>query len=83
MIELEHFDHTVQFHLRNTAVLVTRLFDRLFADISQMPAEWCEGLEGAREDKRARRVADYIAGMTDTFAINEHRRLFGTAPDLR
>lgn len=29
MIELEHFDHTLQFHLRNTAVLVTRLFDRL------------------------------------------------------
>ena len=67
----------------HAAQVVTRLFDRLFADISQMPAEWCEGLEGAREDKRARRVADYIAGMTDTFAINEHRRLFGTAPDLR
>jgi dGTPase len=48
-----------------------------------MPPEWCAGLDGASEDRRARRVADYIAGMTDTFALNEHRRLFDTAPELR
>jgi dGTPase len=29
-----------------------------------------------------RRVADYIAGMTDRFAIAEHRRLFDATPDL-
>jgi dGTPase len=63
--------------------VVRRLFERLLADITLMPAEWCEGLERAGEDKRARRVADYIAGMTDTFALNEHRRLFGNAPELR
>ena len=28
-------------------------------------------------DKRARIVADYIAGMTDRFAAREHERLFG------
>jgi dGTPase len=27
--------------------------------------------------QRARRVADYIAGMTDRFAIREHERLLG------
>jgi dGTPase len=27
-------------------------------------------------------VADYIAGMTDRFAIREHRRLFDRTPDL-
>ena len=27
---------------------------------------------------RARIVADYIAGMTDRFALDEHRRLFDT-----
>ena len=31
----------------------------------------------------ARRVADYIAGMTDRYAILEHRRLFDVTPDLR
>ncbi len=35
------------------------------------------------ETRLARRVADYIAGMTDRFAILEHRRLFATTPDLR
>ncbi|GLS19107.1 deoxyguanosinetriphosphate triphosphohydrolase-like protein [Labrys miyagiensis] len=67
----------------HAAEVVKRLFHGLFADITLMPAEWCEGLEQAGEDKRARRVADYIAGMTDTFALNEHRRLFGSAPELR
>ncbi|WP_413993656.1 deoxyguanosinetriphosphate triphosphohydrolase [Labrys okinawensis] len=67
----------------HAAEVVKRLFHGLFTDITLMPAEWCEGLEQAGEDKRARRVADYIAGMTDTFALNEHRRLFGSAPELR
>jgi dGTPase len=31
----------------------------------------------------ARRVGDYIAGMTDRYAILEHQRLFETTPDLR
>ncbi|WP_370880083.1 deoxyguanosinetriphosphate triphosphohydrolase [Labrys monachus] len=65
------------------ADVVRRLFRRLFEDIGLMPAEWREGMADAGEDRRARRVADYIAGMTDTFAIEEHRRLFDTAPDLR
>lgn len=67
----------------HAAEVVKRLFERLFADVALMPAEWFEGLEQAGEGKRARRVADYIAGMTDTFALNEHRRLFGSAPELR
>ena len=67
----------------HAAEVVVRLFHRLFADMRGMPPEWCAGLDGASEDRRARRVADYIAGMTDTFALNEHRRLFDTAPELR
>ena len=30
-----------------------------------------------------RAVCDYIAGMTDRYALAEHRRLFGSAPELR
>jgi len=32
-------------------------------------------LEATDETKRARLVADYIAGMTDRFALQEHARL--------
>jgi dGTPase len=39
-----------------------------------MPAEVCE--RAGREDPLPRVVADYIAGMTDRFALDEHRKLF-------
>jgi dGTPase len=34
------------------------------------------------ESGRARRIADYIAGMTDRYALIEHARYFGTTPEL-
>jgi len=47
---------------------------------SAMPADWAAK---AGQGERARAVADYIAGMTDRFAIAEHDRLFDGASDLR
>ena len=38
--------------------------------------------EGAVEETRARAVADYIAGMTDRFALGEYQRLIGPGDDL-
>jgi len=49
-------------------------------DPSAMPADWAAK---AGQGERARAVADYIAGMTDRFAIAEHDRLFDGASDLR
>jgi dGTPase len=61
--------------------IVRRLFRAYLADPSAMPPEWAAR---AVEGKRARAVADYIAGMTDRFAIHEHARLFGNSkPPLR
>ena len=51
-----------------------------FAEPSLMPPEWAARAENG---DLARAVADYIAGMTDRFAIAEHARLFDGAPDLR
>jgi len=45
-----------------------------------------EGDEGAVQlegGRLARYVADYLAGMTDSYALAEHRRLFDATPDLR
>jgi dGTPase len=53
--------------------VVRRLFEAYFAEPSLMPAEWAARAESGDV---ARAVADYIAGMTDRFAIEEHRRLF-------
>ncbi len=52
--------------------IIRELFAVFLADIGLMPYEF---QESAKADK-ARAVADYIAGMTDRFAIREHRRLF-------
>jgi dGTPase len=60
--------------------IVRRLFEAFFADPSAMPREWAAKAE---QGERARGVADYIAGMTDRFAIAEHARLFDAAADLR
>lgn len=48
-----------------------------------MPDEWRAGLDDASTDVTAHRVGDYIAGMTDRYALDEHRRLFDATPDLR
>jgi dGTPase len=34
-------------------------------------------------DDLATRIADFIAGMTDRYAVAEHQRLFDATPDLR
>jgi dGTPase len=63
--------------------IVRDLFRRFMAEPDAMPEEWRAGLAKAGEMRLARRVADYIAGMTDRFALQEHQRLFATTPDLR
>ncbi|HZB62855.1 MAG TPA: deoxyguanosinetriphosphate triphosphohydrolase [Microvirga sp.] len=59
------------------------LFQRFKAEPGLMPEEWQADLPGDDEPRLARRVADYIAGMTDRYAILEHQRLFDVTPDLR
>ena len=59
---------------------ITRLFGAFTNDPALMPPQHCEhsrALEATDGDAgRARAVADYIAGMTDRYAIEEHERLF-------
>ena len=56
--------------------VVRRLFDAYAADPSQLPAEHRERVQAIG----MRAVADYIAGMTDRFALREHARLTGEPP---
>jgi dGTPase len=62
--------------------VVEELFDAYFADPRLMPEGWREGLDRATDRVKARDVADFLAGMTDTYALKEHRRLFDHTPDL-
>lgn len=63
--------------------IVRDLFGRLVTEPSLLPEEWRWSLEDAPEPRIVRRVADYIAGMTDNYAVLTHRSLFPATPDLR
>jgi dGTPase len=65
------------------AGVVRGLFARYSAQPDDLPAEWREGLDSLDAAARARRIADFIAGMTDRFALAEHERLFDSTPELR
>jgi len=65
------------------ADVVRDLFLRYSARPQDMPAEWGEQLSGRDEAARARHIADFIAGMTDRYALAEHARLFDSTPELR
>lgn len=62
--------------------VITGLYGALFADPSLLPAEWQSQVDPGEPPELARHIADYIAGMTDRFALSEHRRLFDETPDL-
>ena len=54
------------------------------AEPGEMPGPWQAAAgEGDGKAARAAVAADFVAGMTDRFAIREHRRLFDATPDLR
>jgi dGTPase len=58
--------------------IVNDLFPLFMARPDLLPAEWRADVEAARDPVTlARIVADYVAGMTDRFAIQEHARLIG------
>ena len=62
---------------------VARLFERYLADPLALPDAWQAVARGMDERRRARLVADFVAGMTDRYAMAEHQRLFDATLKLR
>jgi dGTPase len=60
--------------------VVRDLFERYMADPGELPGSWRAAAEA---DGPSGVVADFVAGMTDRYALGEHRRLFDATPDLR
>ena len=67
--------------MRDAERIVADLFSRYQDDPATLPSEWLAGCE--EESKRIRRIGNFIAGMTDRYALTEHHRLFDSTPDLR
>jgi dGTPase len=62
--------------------VVRDLFRHFVAEPQAMPPEWMQELENGDDAGHARRIADYIAGMTDRYALMEHARFFDSTPEL-
>ncbi len=56
--------------------ILAEMFELFMREPDVLPTEWFARSQNSDEAGRARVVCDYIAGMTDRFAIEEHRRLF-------
>jgi len=75
------YRHATVQRVRDKAdAIVRRLFTAYLNDPGSMPRTWAAK---AGQGDRARAVADYIAGMTDRFAVHEHARLFDAPLELR
>ena len=60
--------------------VVARLFVAYQQDPTTMPDAWLE--RTPKDDpEKSRHIADFIAGMTDRFAIEQCRRIYGRAPE--
>ncbi len=60
--------------------VVVRLFDAYVADAGLLPESWQAGLPQAQPG-RSRHIADFIAGMTDRYAIDQYARIYGETPE--
>jgi dGTPase len=63
--------------------VVRELFAHYMVTPADLPAEWGEGIGTPDAARRARRIADYIAGMTDRYALVEHANYFKATPEMR
>jgi dGTPase len=64
--------------------VVHDLFARYLREPLHMPQDWRKAVDAsATPEGAAAVVGDFVAGMTDRFAISEHRRLFDATPELR
>ena len=65
-----------------TRKVLTALFERFLEEPELLPTEWATSLSGKDEAERARIVADYVASMTDRYALLEYERIFEMGPIL-
>jgi dGTPase len=78
------YRHARVMWVMDEAQAVVRELFAHFAETSvDLPAEWAHAAALTDEGARACHIADYIAGMTDRYALIEHAKYFKATPELR
>ena len=62
--------------MANAQHCLTEIFDALMAAPGLLPKDWTDQCGGPGDDRTARAVCDYIAGMTDRYLLQEYQRIF-------
>jgi dGTPase len=75
--------HRVTRIMGEAETVLSDLFWRYAEHPGDLPADWSHGTEASDEAGHLRRIGDFIAGMTDRYALVEHARLFPSTPELR
>lgn len=74
------YRHSDVMHMREKAEkIVNQLYEAFSSDPTLLPDEWKRGIDLLTPVEIKRHIGDYIAGMTDRFAMYEHKRLFKTS----
>ena len=68
--------HTVNGSMSKARRVMRDLFDLMLAEPELLPQKWRSRATAGDDMLKARIICDYLAGMTDRFAMEEHRRLF-------
>ncbi|MBB3929185.1 dGTPase [Kaistia hirudinis] len=68
--------------MRSAEDVVRQLFVRYWSDPGALPEGWRADANALDEPRRARAIADFLAGMTDRYALREYQRLFDASTDL-
>jgi dGTPase len=63
--------------------VVAALFEAYMNDPKRLPQNWQQEAHPADTPRYARQVCDFIAGMTDRYALEQHKRLFDLDPLFR
>ena len=61
---------------------VKELFERFVLEPSYLPEEWLEQIQDSRPESIAWTISDYLAGMTDRYALQQYERLFNKSLEL-
>lgn len=67
--------YSVNRMMQKARTVIDEMFALMLDHPGLMPDDWAKAHAAADRHGKARLVADYIAGMTDSFALDEHRRL--------
>jgi len=68
--------------MRQAEGMVAALFRRYLDDPTVLPESWRGAVAALSVAEQGPRIVDFVAGMTDRYAIEEHRRLFDHTPEL-